>query len=161
MTILNLGCGTDDRGIGIDINYDPDMYHDLNNGIPCPDNSADRIIAEHVLEHLNNPTAFFAECRRVLATGGRLELEVPNVAWLPVRLWVTQDLQRFWSHKDPDRRGHWLARHIGNTDERRTAHKTLWTKQLLMEYLDRHGFEYEIDGWHGSRNLRAVAWEED
>lgn len=155
--VLNLGCGTDSRGVGVDINYDPDIEYDLNDGIPVDDDAVDEVLAEHVLEHLDNPTHFFAECRRVIRPGGTLSLEVPNAAWLPVRLWITQDIQRFWSHKDPDRRGHWLARKLGNTDERRTAHRTLWTKQLLSEYLDRHGFDYEIDGWHGSRNLTTTA----
>lgn len=154
---LNCGCGLDETGVGIDINYTPDIHHDLNEGIPVADDAADRVLATHVLEHLDNPTRFLAECRRVLRDDGTLELEVPNVAWLPVRLWVTQDLQRFWSHKDPDQRGHWLARRLGNEDDRRTAHRTLWTKQLLAEYLDRAGFAYDIDGWHGSRNLSVTA----
>lgn len=155
--VLNLGCGQDDRGIGVDIHYNPDIEADLNDGIPVADDSVDRIIASHVLEHLENPSLFFRECRRVLRDTGELEIEVPNVSWLPVRLWISQDLQRFWSHKDPDRNGHWLARRLGHSDERRTAHKTLWTKQLLAEYLDRHGFVYDIDGWHGSRNLHVTA----
>lgn len=155
--LLNVGCGDDGRGVGIDIHYDPDIRHDLNDGIPIEAGAVDRVLAKHVLEHLDNPSQFFAECRRVLRDDGTLELEVPNVAWLPVRIWLTQDLQRFWSHKDPDQRGHWLARMLGNTDDRRTAHKTLWTKQLLAEYLDRAGFAYDIDGWHGSRNLAVTA----
>jgi 2-polyprenyl-3-methyl-5-hydroxy-6-metoxy-1,4-benzoquinol methylase len=154
---INLGCGTDERGVGIDINYEPDIMHDLNQDIPIEDGAADHIIAYHILEHLDDPTHFFEECRRVLGDSGTLNLEVPNVAWLPVRLWLTQDLQRFWSHKDPDRSGHWLARRLGNTDHRRTGHRTLWTKQLLAEYFERAGFEYAIEGWHGSRNLQAEA----
>lgn len=155
--VVNLGCGADDRGIGVDIHYDPDIKHDLNDGIPLADDSVDRLIAEHVLEHLDNPTQFLKECERVLRPDGELELEIPNVGWLPVRLWLTQDLHRFWSHKDPGREGHWLARRLGNPDERRTPHRTLWTPQLLAEHLERAGFNPSIAGRHWSKNLRATA----
>lgn len=155
--LVNLGCGDDERGVGIDINYDPDIQHDLNDGIPLAEDSVDRLLAEHVLEHLDNPTQFLAECERVLRPDGKLELEIPNVGWLPVRLWLSQDLHRFWSHKDPERDGHWLARRLGNPDERRTPHRTLWTRQLLIEHLERAGFDCDIAGRHWSKNLRAVA----
>lgn len=160
MVVLNLGCGRDDLGVGVDIHYDPDIRADLNQGIPAATNTVDGIRAYHVLEHLENPTQFLAECRRVLDDAGVLALKVPNVAWFPVRVWLTQDPQRFWSHKDPERRGHWLARRIGNTDERRTPHKTLWTPQLLREYLERAGFEHDLDrlrSWHGSKTISALA----
>jgi 2-polyprenyl-3-methyl-5-hydroxy-6-metoxy-1,4-benzoquinol methylase len=155
--VLNLGCGKDERGIGIDIHYEPDIFHNLNEGIPVNDDSADVIIAEHVLEHLENPTQFFRECRRVLRDDGELRLEVPNVGWLPVRSWLSQDLHRFWRHKDPNTKGHWLARRLGNTDEERTRHRSLWTKALLEQYLDNAGFSFEIEDRHWSRNLSVRA----
>lgn len=158
---LNLGCGEDRRGVGIDIHYDPDIQHDLNDGIPVADGAADRVLANHVLEHIDNPTQLLRECQRVLAPDGELHIEVPNVGWLPVRLWFSQDLHRFWQHKAPERDGHWLARRLGRTDPERTAHKTLWTKALLAEYLDAAGFAYRIDGSHLGRNLHARAWPAD
>jgi len=158
--VVNLGCGTDETGIGIDINYQPDIKHDLNEGIPLADDSVDRIICEHVLEHLDAPVQLLHECQRVLRTDGALELELPNAAWLPVRLWITQDPHRFWTHKNPDRRGHWLARRLGNEDEERTAHRSLWTPALLSSHLDRAGFDYDISGSHLSRNFSATATPE-
>lgn len=155
---LNLGCGEDATGVGIDIHYNPDIKHDLNGGIPVEDGAADRILANHVLEHIDNPTKLLDECARVLAPGGELSIEVPNVGWLPVRVWISQDLHRFWQHKAPERDGHWLARRLGRTDPERTAHKTLWTKALLAEYLDAAGFDYRIEGSHLGQNLRARAW---
>lgn len=161
--VLNLGSGTDDRGIGIDINYDPDIRHDLNDGIPVADDSVDKILCLHVLEHLENPAAFLREAKRVLRDDGELRVELPNVGWLPVRLWMTQDMHRFWEHKEPDKEGHWLARRLGNDDEKRTSHKTLWTRALIESHLEAAGFEYEIDGGHWARNLvvRAVPGESD
>lgn len=156
--ILNLGCGTDDVGIGIDIHYEPDIQADLNDGIPVADDVADRVIAKHVLEHLNNPTQFCAELARVLHPDGEARLAVPNAGWLPVRMWLSQDLHRFWSHKTPGQEGHWLARRLGNPDRERTAHRSLWTKQLLAEHLERAGLAYEIEGHHLSRNFDVRAW---
>lgn len=158
--VLNLGCGTDDRGIGIDINYEPDIKHDLDDGIPVADDAVDEILCRHVLEHVNNPAQLLDEARRVLADHGDLKLEVPNVGWLPVRLWLSQDPHRFWSHKNPERKGHWLARKLGNDDENRTAHRSLWTPALLAEHLDRAGFDYDISGSHISRNFSATATPE-
>lgn len=140
--ILNLGCGRDDRGIGIDIHYDPEIEHDLNEGIPVEDDSADKIIAEHVLEHLENPSFFFREVKRVLNKKGKMYLEVPNAGYLPMRLWITQDIQKFWEHKVPEKKGHWLARLIGCTEVEETQHLTLWTKDLLERYLEMFGFDY-------------------
>jgi len=155
--ILNLGCGTDERGIGIDIHYDPDIRHDLNDRIPATDDSVDVLLAEHVLEHLNDATQFFSEVQRVLRPDGELRLELPNVGWWPTRLWASTDLHGFWRHKDPNSDGHWLARRLGNTDAERTKHKTLWTRALVEQYLDEHGFSYSIQGHHWSRNLSILA----
>lgn len=154
---LNLGCGLDDLGVGIDINYDPDIQHDLNDGIPVADGSVDEIVCEHVLEHLNNPTQLLEEARRVLRDDGVLRLALPNVGWWPVRLWFWQDPHRFWAHKNPDRQGHWLARRLGNDDEERTAHRSLWTPALLEEHLDRADFAYSIEGGHWSKVLQVTA----
>ena len=154
---LNLGCGTDSRGVGIDINYEnADISANLNNGIPVEDNAVDHVIIEHVLEHVENPSQILREMHRVLRSDGTATIEVPNAGWLPVRLYLTQDIHQFWAHKDPNKVGHWLARRLGNPDPDRTAHLTLWSKALLRDHLDRAGFEYEfIDSKHWSRNIRA------
>lgn len=157
---LNLGSGDDPRGVGIDLNYDTaDINANLNNGIPVEDAAADNVLAEHVLEHLENPSQFLREVKRVLKPEGVAEIEVPNAGWLPVRLYITQDIQRFWEHKIPGEGGHWLARSLGNEDPDRTQHLTLWTKVLLANHLDRAGFSYEfLDSHFLSRNLRVKAW---
>lgn len=160
---LNLGSGTDPRGIGIDLNYETaDITADLNDGIPVEDNAVDRVIAEHVLEHLENPSFVLREIRRVLRPDGKVLIEVPNVGWLPVRLYITQDLHRFWEHKIPGRTGHWLARSLGNPDPDRTAHLTLWTPRLLADHLDRAGFDSEFQSrTHLVRNVRVIALPAD
>jgi len=155
--VLNLGCGRDERGIGLDINYDPDIHHDLNDGIPVADDAVDVVLAEHVLEHLDDPGQALQEIARVLRPDGRAEIELPNAGWLPVRLWASQDLHRFWEHKNPDKSGHWLARRLGNDDERRTEHKTLWTPALAESRLEDVGLDADISGSHWSRNISVTA----
>ncbi|MCH7662009.1 MAG: methyltransferase domain-containing protein [Euryarchaeota archaeon] len=156
---LNLGCGTDSRGIGVDLNYETaDISADLNEGLPIEDDAVDRVIAEHVLEHLENPSFVLREIHRVLRPDGEATIEVPNAGWLPVRLYLTQDPHRFWEHKIPDRAGHWLARRLGNRDPDRTAHLTLWTPRLLADHLERAGMDYEFhDRDHLVRNTRVSA----
>lgn len=56
-----------------------DLAHDLNDlPWPWPDGAADEIRAGAALADLRAPTrAWLAECRRVLAAGGKLSLDVP------------------------------------------------------------------------------------
>jgi len=59
---------------------DADIVWDLNEveeGWPI-EGGWDRIIAEHILEHLNDPISFLRECHRLLIPGGLLIVEVPN-----------------------------------------------------------------------------------
>jgi SAM-dependent methyltransferase len=62
------------------------------------DDTFDAITMNHVLEHLPDPLATLAECRRLLKKGGRLVLLTPNLESLG-RRW----LGRAWLHWDPPR----------------------------------------------------------
>jgi len=79
---IDLGCGENkpEGYIGIDVQGYPwvDIIHDLNKGIPLPDNCADEIRAYHVLEHLENDEFIMKEIWRVLKPGGRFIFEVPS-----------------------------------------------------------------------------------
>ena len=57
---------------------DGDITHDLNNGIPLPDNSVGVLNASHILEHLHDKTKIMSEIHRVLAHGGWAFIEVPS-----------------------------------------------------------------------------------
>ena len=46
--------------------------------IPLPDASVDNIVSFETIEHLQQPHAFLAECRRLLAPGGTLVISTPN-----------------------------------------------------------------------------------
>lgn len=57
---------------------DADICHDLNDGIPLPDNSVGVLNASHIIEHLRDPFKIMSEIHRVLDHGGWAFIEVPS-----------------------------------------------------------------------------------
>ncbi len=54
--------------------------------LPFADGAFDALVSLEGIEHLRNPYAFIAECRRVLAVGGWLVVSTPNILKLDSRL---------------------------------------------------------------------------
>ena len=78
---LHLGCGEDykEGWVNVDRYSKSDIKHDLNNyPYPFEDNSVDYILAEHIVEHLDDTLDFFTEAYRILKKGGRLRVQVPH-----------------------------------------------------------------------------------
>jgi predicted SAM-dependent methyltransferase len=52
--------------------------------LPIDENCVDEVLAEHLAEHLTfqEEKEFFYEMYRVLKTGGKLKLEVPDIEWV-------------------------------------------------------------------------------
>jgi len=76
---LNLGCGSDyrDGWVNVDLCHG-DVEHDLNTyPYPFDDGSADKILLDNVLEHLQDPQRVVDECYRILTLGGELVVFVP------------------------------------------------------------------------------------
>lgn len=83
MRMVNIGCGPYkiDGFINIDINplQNPDMIRDVRRGLPFDTSSVDKLVASHILEHLD-PDNFIwvmGEIYRVLISDGVLQIEVP------------------------------------------------------------------------------------
>lgn len=84
---VNLGCGNRfNRGkVWVNIDFtssDPFVKaHNLREGVPLPDGSADLVYCSHLLEHFSKSEApaFLSECRRVLRKGGVLRVVVPDL----------------------------------------------------------------------------------
>lgn len=58
--------------------FTPDIHHDLNEGIPFPDNFVDEIFSSHCLEHLKDPVFILKECFRVCKNGSKVKFLVPK-----------------------------------------------------------------------------------
>jgi SAM-dependent methyltransferase len=82
-----------------------------------PDERFSTILLDHVLEHVDDPDAFMAEVRRVLAGGGAVIIWLPNVASDAARL-----LGSYWMGYDAPR------------------HLTTFSARTLARLLDKHGF---------------------
>lgn len=64
----------------LDVEPECDIYWDLREGIPFPDNSVDRLYSSHFLEHLTfqEGEGFLAEAYRVLKPGAEFSISVPD-----------------------------------------------------------------------------------
>lgn len=82
---LNLGSGANPVEGFINIEgfaqRHKEMWLDLRNGLPFPDNSVDGIFTCHVFEHFYMPelVPLVKDCYRVLKSGGILRILVPSV----------------------------------------------------------------------------------
>lgn len=80
---IEVGSG-DKKGINgwltIDLTRNCDIFWDLRNGIPFPDESVSKIYSSHFFEHLSYQEGqkFLDECLRVLSPGGIFSICVPN-----------------------------------------------------------------------------------
>lgn len=81
--ILHLGCGSTKRAgaIGVDVLPLPgvDVVHNLNSfPYPFANGEFSLVVAEHVLEHLEDVVSVVEEIHRILKPGGRLEIICPH-----------------------------------------------------------------------------------
>lgn len=80
---LNVGCGAVRIPGSIGVDFDPqscaDVIHDLEQ-FPWPfaDESFDRIVCSHVLEHLRNPRRAIQEIRRMARPGALVLIGTPH-----------------------------------------------------------------------------------
>ena len=80
---LDIGAGKtlrQDGWLTLDNNGVCDLWWDLAEGIPFPDDSVDEIYSSHVFEHIppHSLVALLRDCLRALAPGGFISVCVPN-----------------------------------------------------------------------------------
>lgn len=82
--LLEVGCGPKKlwrKSVAVDINprSKADVIHDLNSTpYPFAENEFDVVIAEHVLEHLDDVITVMEELHRITKPGGIVYIEVPH-----------------------------------------------------------------------------------
>ena len=83
MIKVDVGCGPNcmEGFVGLDcIKFNDKVEYVVNldkESLPFREDSVDYFLANHVIEHLNNPLSFLEECYYALKVGGVLEVAVP------------------------------------------------------------------------------------
>jgi len=135
--LLNLGGGSGqvssifefigDKVSNVDIALDQENENDISwnlNQIPYPfaDKSFDAIIAQEIIEHLENPWELFRQVKRILKPGGLFIVSMPNILSFRSRLkflltgyfpWFTPDCFAYHVHPIPFWQLEIIARQIG------------------------------------------------
>ncbi len=138
-TRLNLGCGFDKRDGYLNVDFqdfhDPDLVADVRDLAALPDGHFSEVMAIDVLEHMERTETAkaLAEWHRVLAPGGTLRLQVPDV------LAVGQLLQERDSYEEHELFIHHLYGTQAYTGD---FHLAGFTDRLMIELLLDAGFDH-------------------
>lgn len=91
-TVVDFGCAerpyrslfADARYLGADLpgNDGADLEIGRDGRVPVEDGSVDLVFSSQVLEHVDDPVGYLAECRRMLRPGGSLVLSTHGVMYL-------------------------------------------------------------------------------
>jgi 2-polyprenyl-3-methyl-5-hydroxy-6-metoxy-1,4-benzoquinol methylase len=85
----------------------PFVWCNLDQGLPFRSESADAIVAIEVLEHLENPMAFFREASRCLTMFGTLIITTPNVLSISSKVsLIFRNHPLYFSDRDYYENGH-------------------------------------------------------
>lgn len=101
--------------------------------LPFPASSFDHVTASHVIEHVHHPLTLLRECRRVLAPGGRLWLETPNIGSIGHAVF-----KRAWRGLEPPR------------------HLLIFSRMALCGLLRKAGFE--VASFHFNGDVTRFIW---
>jgi len=77
--------------------FKPDILHDLNDGIPFPDNFIDEVEASHFLEHVKDPVFLLKEIVRVCKNDSKVTIIVPVHDMIPAHI---TDMSKEWFLKN-------------------------------------------------------------
>ena len=147
---IDIGCGRPDQKhegcVGLDINpeYQPDVLHNADDGLPFTNDQLDFIHCDNALEHFRNPHFVLRECLRTLRPGGEALLVLPNCRYLPIVLLnLVCDINKAW---------HWYMNLP--IKKGRSVHFTLYTRHLAMQVVEDVGFQIvSAKGWPYSKEI--------
>jgi len=134
---LNVGCGSLRRRneLGIDryLTSAVDVQADIL-ALPFPDNSAEVVRMDQLLEHFPQKSAVrvLLEVKRVLRSGGRLTLSVPD---------MTAICEAYPQAKTLRDKLLWMCSVYGRQTHEGEHHKSGWDMETLRDLLQAIGFE--------------------
>lgn len=154
---LDIGCGLPiDYDLGDWIRIDP--YAEgadvkaFADKLPYEDNSIQEIWSSHMLEHIGKlevvPT--LKEWFRVLKSGGKLTIRVPDLTWC-CQWWI-----------DHQTIGWDMDILFGNQTREGEFHKTGFNREIMMDYLRKAGFNVKIFNeleTHSQKTLEFICYK--
>jgi len=173
--LLDVGCGSGKwlsrmRDLGWDVagvDFDADAVAEgVRRGLRVahgpveaqryPDESFDAVMLNHVIEHVPDPVATLAECRRIVKPGGEVLLFTPNGASLAHRVF-----KRAWRGLEPPRHLHLFSPVSMRTLLARAGFVESDVRTVNSKYIWRHSLGVRLDrAMHSSLpfSLEVVAW---
>ena len=128
----------------LDLKQNCDLYWDLNNGLPFPDETVHKVYSSHLFEHFTfrEGQQLLDECLRVLVSGGIFSICVPNaktyiVAYLNND---TLDETRYMAHKPAYNRTTKID-YINYVAYMDRYHKYMFDAENLIAILKNKGFK--------------------
>ena len=154
MTKIEIGANVNDHQEGwVMVDLHPGIGVEVLGDIRAlPFRNITDIYCSHVLEHLPDPDIVLAlkECRRVLVKAGKLEIYVPDLAWM---------MRRFLASSYPIRWSLWNKWIYGDSLLPGQAHHTGFSAQRLSDCLVAAGFR-EIKTRRKKRSIKLVTGKE-
>lgn len=145
---INFGCGSN----LLDGWINKDAECDIRKPLPFADGVADRILAEHVCEHVTHQEAwnFFVECKRILKRGGVLRVAIPDVTRMSKKMTDEyRNAVKAGGHGDNPIRAAIFSH----------GHQAAWNQDLLITFLQAIGFKAEKVEMGKSKNSDLVGVE--
>ncbi len=128
---------------------DPDIVKASADKLPYPDSSVDEIFSSHMLEHVykEEVVSTLKEWYRVLKPAGTLTLRVPDLVWC-CNWWLNHQTTG-WD----------MDIIYGNQSRPGEAHKTGFTREILVDYLREAGFNVKVFNeleTHSQKTLEVI-----
>jgi predicted SAM-dependent methyltransferase len=140
---LHLGCGPKYLKGFVNVDANPfnkiELWLDVRNGLPFPENSADSIYSTHMFEHFypDELQRLLKECFRVLRPGGGIRLIVPS---LNNAIVAYAEKRHKWFYDDYPRHFESLGGRFSNFVFCDGQHRTAFDLGYLEEVLREAGF---------------------
>lgn len=124
-----------------------DIETDIRKALPFPIASADFILAEHVIEHVEfrEGLGFLQECFRILKPNGVLRLSFPDITRQILIEDYRAEFLKFYNRQMNCEQDVWLSVLVD------WEHKSCWTKDMAVRVLEAVGFGFvNVRQWGSS-----------